>query len=295
MLDVTRAYGLTLLFPQDDEVIGPYLKTYGHFAPAEIDLFGDYMADMESGTFLDLGGNIGSISLPLAKRFPDWRVITVEGHRGLSQVLATNAFSNHLYNVEVVHAAVGEIEGIIDFPEPPLRAHGNFGVLSLARDSKFPTSRVLMQRVDDLATPDTRIIKIDIEGYEATALRGATATLAAKRSILFLESNPKFGTSAVEVNGMLLAAGYRLFFFFSPSAHVTAPPKRPLQNAKISGDPSVLALPPGVENIWNLPPLLRPDEPHPVNASVFKYLARYGYRVDGARRTTPSVGTSCSR
>jgi hypothetical protein len=139
-----------------------------------------------------------------------------------------------------------------------------------------------MQRVDDLATPDTRIIKMDIEGYEATALRGATATLTAKRSILFLEANPKYRASAVEANGLLLAAGYRLFHFFSPSAHITAPPKRPLEHAKISGDPSVLALPPGVENIWNLPPFLRPDQPQPNHASDFKYLARYGYRVGGA-------------
>ncbi|MBP6546282.1 MAG: FkbM family methyltransferase [Phenylobacterium sp.] len=72
------------------------------------------------GTYVDVGANLGSIALPVARS--GGRVIAIEANRGLAGLLATNALNNGLYNVEVHHAAVGETRRLAKFPMVPLSA-----------------------------------------------------------------------------------------------------------------------------------------------------------------------------
>lgn len=149
MLDVARAYDLEFRFPAGDDTIGACLKRHGEFARPEVDFLVEH-ADPAGGTMLDVGANIGAICLPFAKARPAWRVVGIEGHRGLANLLATNACVNELYNVEAFHAAAGPQQNIVRFPAPSLRLQANYGTMSLARppNASEPT---LMFRLDDLA------------------------------------------------------------------------------------------------------------------------------------------------
>lgn len=279
MLDVTRAMGLDFLFPQNDRIIGGGLRDYGHFAPAEVDLLQAYMAREAAGTFLDLGANIGAVCLPLAKANPGWNFVSVEAHGGLAQVLSANAYANHLYNVRVVRGVVGPEEAVVDFPEPNLATtKGNFGVLNMERTG-MPTARVLMQRIDDLAPASTRIVKMDIEGHEGDALKGADHLLRTLRPIMLIEANPHYRASSVAVNARLLSEGYRLFEFYSPFAHASDPPKGGDAKPPKQGDHGVLALPGDAPNLWDLPAIVVADHPPTTAAEKFGYLRRYGYRA----------------
>lgn len=281
MLDVTRAMGLDFLFPQNDRIIGGGLKAHGHFAPAEVDLLQAYMARESGGTFLDLGANIGAVCLPLAKANPAWNFVSVEAHGGLAQILSANAYANHLYNVRVVRGVVGPEEAIVDFPEPNLATtEGNFGVLNMGRTG-MPMARVLMQRIDDLAPRDTRIVKMDIEGHEGDALKGADHLLQTIRPIMLIEANPHYRASAIAVNARLLAEGYRLFEFYSPFAHAGDPPKKSDVKPPKQGDHGVLALPGDEPNLWDLPAIITADHPATTGAANFRYLNRYGYNAGG--------------
>lgn len=273
MLDRTIAYGLDFLFPARDDVIGASLALYGEFARP----ISDFLIDQATGgpgTLLDVGANIGTIGLPFAKARPDWRVLAIEAHRGVAAILAANALNNRLLNVQVVQAAAGAAGGVADFPNIGLDTEGNWGVLSLTTptDERAP---VLMVTLDDIAPADTRLVKIDIEGADADALRGAPRLLNQVRPIWLVEASTGHPEASREVIQILLDAGYAVHWFYAPFATADALKGRvPPDLGK--GDANVVALPPGVANSWNLPVVKTPDDRRPAAASDYPYLQRYG-------------------
>lgn len=273
MLDRTIAYGLDFLFPARDEVIGASLALYGEFARPISDFLIDH-ATADHGALLDVGANIGTIGLPFAKARPNWRVVAVEAHRGVAAILSANALNNGLLNVQVVQAAAGAERGVADFPNIGLDSEGNWGVLSLdsPTDDRAP---VLMVTLDDIAPADTRLVKIDIEGADAEALRGAARLLNEVRPIWLVETGSNHPAASREVIRILMDAGYAVHWFFAPFVTANALKGRVSPNLG-KGDANVVALPPGVTSTWALPRVKSPDERRPAAASDYGYLQRYG-------------------
>lgn len=277
MLDVTRAYGLNFLFPERDFAIGHSLKTHGEFAVAEVEMLAGLLNAEKPGTFIDVGANIGAICLPLASGRKSWRVIAVEAHRGLAQVLSANAFGNHLYNVEVVNAAIGDRDAIVDFPALRLNETGNFGVIGFGLRTEAPTEKVRMATLDGFAPDDTRIVKVDVEGFEPQVLAGAKRMIETVRPVWLLEADVDNRREATEeVRRALMAADYDLFWFYSPFANIKAPRKPSPVRPRIQGDGAILAAPKGTPGLWPLPKIERPDEPWPSDPSLHPHAARYG-------------------
>jgi FkbM family methyltransferase len=273
MLDTTEAYGLSFLFPAGDEAVGASLKRYGEFARPELDLLLEY-ASAPSATLIDVGANIGAIALPFAKARPAWKVVAIEAHRGLCNLLATNTFNNRLYNVEPFHAAAGPEMRFVDFPAPPLSHAANYGTLSLTRIGR-QTEPIRMFPLDHLAPRTTALVKIDVEGFEPEVLKGATGLLAAKRAIWLAEAGGKTQEANQSVVQTFLDAGYQVFWFFAPFATPSSERGNP-EKCEL-GDANVLALPPGIENRWGLTPITSADAPRPTRLEAYSYLARYGY------------------
>jgi FkbM family methyltransferase len=272
MLDSTVAYGLTFLFPTADSAVGASLRNHGEFARTELDFLAE--AAQGSGTLIDVGANIGAIGLPFARLKPDWKVMAVEAHRGLSGVLAANVLNNRLYNVEVIHAAAGAERGLADFPATPLTATTNFGAIGF-NTSGAPMETVRMLTLDDLAPADTRLVKIDVEGFEPEVMKGASELLRRRTAVWLVEATIQNPASAASVIRTFQEAGYSTHWFFAPFA-TPASPKGAPREASV-GDANVVALPPGVANSWRLPPVGAPDERRPGSASAYPYLSRYGY------------------
>lgn len=278
MLDVTVAYGLRFLYPQGDTAVGRSLRDYGEFARPELDLIGDYLKTFEPGTCIDVGANIGAISLPLAARFPKWKVLAYEAHRGLSQVLAANAFNNGIENVEVTQAAIGDKAGLASFPSPPLNAVANFGSTGFDAADKSALETVRMTTLDEIAPAGTRFVKVDVEGFEPSVLRGAQRLLRERRPVWLLEANLNVEASRLETLRALLGAGYRVYWFLAP--FVTVAHRKPnRQPPKFRSDLNFLALSDGDRNLWDLTEIRSVTAAHPTTANEFSYLARYGYKV----------------
>lgn len=268
MLDVTRAYGLDFLFPVGDTAVGLSLREHGEFARPEVDL----ICNLARGTFVDVGANIGAISLPVAAARPDLKVVAAEAHRGLSGLLAANTYGNHLANVEPHHVAVGRASGVAAFAMRPLRDIGNFGEGSLADPAAAPEEPVRMTTLDALAPDDTGFVKVDVEGFEPEVLAGAAVTLADRRPAWLVEVSKSRPAVTAEVQRVLTDAGYRLFWFFSPFS--TPRRTKPQFRAQpLRGDLSFLALDgdppfalPAVGGDW------------PSDVSEFPHLLDYGLR-----------------
>lgn len=278
MLDLTRAYGLTFLVPAGDEIVGWSLRAFGEFARPEIDLLGAYVDHFGvSGSFIDVGANIGAVCLPLARRFPEWSFIAIEAHRGLSGVLAANALNNHLMNVHWHHAAAGVESALADFPAIPLSSEANFGGLGAHLNGTVPTERVRVASLDELAPADTRIVKIDVEGAEREVLQGSTRLLKKTKPVILLEVKRQAKPVAAEILQSLADAGYHGFLMFAPftTPHHLKPARL---GSSTSGDFNLLALPEGTPNLWNLPELRDPLGDWPTAVADFPYLERYGFK-----------------
>ena len=272
MIDCTTAYGLSFQFPTLDATVGRSLRDSGEFARVELDFLVE--AATGNGTYIDVGANIGSIALPFARRKPDWQVIAIEAHRGISGLLNANVLNNRLYNVEVFHAAAGAEPGLVQFPKAPLSQHRNFGEIGINLTGEA-TEPVMVICLDDLAPADTRLVKIDVEGYEPQVLKGAKALVARQSAIWLAEATIQHPEASHEIITTFLTAGYQVFWFFAPFVTFLAEKGRPANGT--TGDSNIVALPPGVENIWNLTPVTSASEVRPGHSGAYPYLARYGY------------------
>jgi FkbM family methyltransferase len=273
MIATTEAYGLTFRYPAADTAVGATLRDHGEFARPELDFLID-SADGLAGTYIDVGANIGVMSLPFAKARPDWKVIAVEAFGQMAGLLTDSARDNGLTNVQVMSVAAGDTTGLADFPAADLRNRGNFGTLGFYSKEVPTTRKVPVVCLDDIAPPDTRIIKVDVEGYEPQVFRGATRTLETARPIVLFEAHQKHIAGTAEIAALLGARGYSLFWFFAPFVSRTTP--LPAENSSVRGDMNIVGLPPGAPNRWNLPPAPDPAV-RPAGISQLSYLQRYGF------------------
>ena len=168
-------------------------------------------------TFVDIGANIGWYTVHVALADPTARVVAVEPIPTSYRWLARAVESNRLTNVVTLNAAVaaepGEVELWLD------------AGISGAASSAPSTGTTGLERlacpavtIDDLvATHGGRasFIKIDIEGAELFALRGAGRVLGEERPIVFAEMLRKltrpFGYHPNDIIELMRGHGYGCF------------------------------------------------------------------------------------
>lgn len=167
---------------------------------------------------VDVGANWGYFTLLCAHRVgAAGRVIALEPHPRLSSMLAENAATNTLSQVEVLKLAAGAGSGarkFVDFDA----AGGNWGLSRTAQLSEAADFECESVGLDALL--DARghrrvdLVKIDIEGGEADAIRGMTAGLNARRyRYVLLECHPAelagLGATVDQCLEPFRRAGYR--------------------------------------------------------------------------------------
>ena len=181
----------------------------GEWEPLETRLIADLLEPGD--TFVDVGANIGYFTLLASRRVgPEGRVIAVEANPRTFTLLEANVRLNACTNVALHHVAAGEAAGFATLFE---REAGNAGgdQVDFTGDGTIE-----VKRLDALVGEQpVRLIKLDIEGAEAKALRGATGLLGrADAPDLVFEFTPKFlsgmGDDPRELIGLLERLGYRL-------------------------------------------------------------------------------------
>jgi FkbM family methyltransferase len=125
---------------------------------------------------VDVGANIGLFTIPAARKC---QVLAIEASPVLFGYLQANVARNGLENVQLVHAAATERDGdTVRFYEAP---PAKFGMGSLVPRFGGASVQVLTRTVDSLLSPEqaarVRALKVDVEGFEAQVLRGATGLL----------------------------------------------------------------------------------------------------------------------
>ena len=203
----------------------------GEHMGSQIFWFGYYSRDVlfaieprltPGSVFLDIGANIGEVSLFAAKRVgSQGSVLAFEPVAATADRLRRNLALNNLRNVDVIEMGVSD-----QIREQPLYAsatsfddgsrHDGLGTLyaSMARSSPVGTVRLITLDALLSARQIARVdgIKLDIEGAELPALLGAREMLARFRPWLVVEIGAETcaaaGYEPREIFDLLASLGY---------------------------------------------------------------------------------------
>jgi FkbM family methyltransferase len=192
-----RVQGLTIQGPVDSWGILNELHR-GTFEPYEAELF--ETAVKPGMTVVDIGANVGYYTLLAARRVGDTgRVYAFEPDPRTSASLRANVVENELTNVTVIQ------KGVSDSPGPrTLYMSGRASHTGMRRSMEERS--IVSASLIDVVTLDealdgrpVEVMKMDIEGEEAAALRGMRDTLAVSSDLqLFVEFSP----AALELAGV---------------------------------------------------------------------------------------------
>ncbi|MEO8155526.1 MAG: FkbM family methyltransferase [Rhizobacter sp.] len=138
------------------------------------------------GKVIDIGSNLGSFTIPLARQFKSHNFECFEVQRPIYYQLCGNIVLNGLANVVAHQIGLSSGAGEIEVALPKYEDDINLGSFSLnsefregVRGGNFEGEKVKIKLInlDSLCLEDVQLIKIDVEGMELEVLRGACGTL----------------------------------------------------------------------------------------------------------------------
>lgn len=170
--------------------------------------------------YIDVGANIGLMSLPILKAVHASRVVAFEASPNVLPYLRrTIAESEYAERWMLVSKAVGSMVGTIQFSLSSRENSMFDGIKDTHRVGVTGQAEVEMTTLDswwrDAGRPDVSAVKCDVEGAELDVLRGARGLLAQQRPQVLLEWNRQNLTAYnCEPKSLLefaVASGYRLY------------------------------------------------------------------------------------
>ncbi|WP_157865860.1 FkbM family methyltransferase [Mesorhizobium japonicum] len=181
-----------------------------NFRSEDADFVAGYLRPGE--TFVDVGANVGQLSLVAARRVTSsGRTIAIEAHPRTCNFLRGNVRLNGL-PIEIHNVAVGSECGELFFTN--FRSDDmNFAYAASPRNGS--ALRVPVATLDSIiGERPVDLLKVDVEGFECDLLRGAAQTLHNCRCLYIEDSEPNLrraGSSRVELYDRLSEGGFELF------------------------------------------------------------------------------------
>ena len=181
----------------DRVVAGAVRAVYPRIEP-ELARLADFMP--AGGTALDVGAWYGPWTQRMRK-IAD-QIVAIEPNEVLAQ-----SISNAFPDVRVIRAAASDHEGSAELFLP--KDGPAVGTSSLERgDGSSATVTVPLVTIDGLGLNEVRFLKIDVEGHELSALRGAAETIHRDGPVLLIEVEDRIQPVAPIID-LLAEWGYR--------------------------------------------------------------------------------------
>lgn len=172
------------------DYISQRLRQGKSWEPLLLDIIKLLLRGVEHPVFVDIGANLGAISVPIGKFMQQrhlegkglGQVHSIEAQRNVFYQLCGNFFVNDLGRYcFAYHAAVSNQPGEIKIPFLSLSHENNVGALSLDESirkeqgwqSEFEYyENVAVTTIDQLNLPSAHVVKIDVEGMELEVISG---------------------------------------------------------------------------------------------------------------------------
>jgi FkbM family methyltransferase len=234
--------GRSLIYADLRTPLGLQLYRYGHHDP-DLALVRRLLSPGD--VFVDGGANIGLFTLVAARRVgPQGKVIAYEPGRVIRMRLMENVLLNDMSQVDVMPFALSSAPGEAAFNELDIAGAGLSHLVG-GGDGGGTSRTVSLATIDATVAGADRqrlvLMKLDLEGAEHAALRGADEVLRTARPDLIIEVErphlARMGSSPEEVLGLLRAHGYSLYRLQSDDGALSLVP---------AGEPSAAAHSPNV-------------------------------------------------
>lgn len=209
---VSTRWGAKMLVDTRDAAIAPWIVLDGLWETHVTQWLQDTLRPGE--VFVDVGANVGYFTLLGGLLVgPQGRVVAVEAHPGLAELLRRNVIMNGLYGyVTTWHRAAWSSTTTLQLHQR-LNFSGASSVGAIGQDAldrlgdSEEMVEVLAVPLDDLleGLPPVDVLKMDIEGAELQAFAGLSRTLAASPGIsVMFEWAPELMEAVGDKAGALL-------------------------------------------------------------------------------------------
>ena len=197
-----------LAFPEADEFMVGQVSVEGTYQLAHLTEALRHVRNVDCA--IDGGAHIGTWSRVMSGRFA--KVIAAEPSPDTFAALRWNLEQSACTNVDARHCALGERAGYVSVALDAEQAQrGNTGARFVKPD---PNSDIPVETIDSWHLASLGFLKLDVEGSEPAALRGAKDTLARCRPIVLFENkflwSRHYGLPKDAVSRFLTSQQYRM-------------------------------------------------------------------------------------
>lgn len=187
-------HGFDLLIdPSTDKGVELALFHRGTYEEGILDFLGKNYKG--KGAFVDVGANIGLISIFVAFKFPKATVHAFEAHPETLEIFRENLAINGLEQVNSHAFALGSEEAKAMIYADQEQNRG--GASLLTPHANEDGIEIQVRKLDDLELSEIEVIKLDVEGYELEVLKGAEQTIRRDRPMLIIEVSAGRGSERV--------------------------------------------------------------------------------------------------
>jgi FkbM family methyltransferase len=144
----------------------------------------------QDAVIVDGGANIGLVAVPLAQmgRTRSWTIHAFEPQRMIYNALCGTIALNDLAHVHAHQMGLSDQAGTMTVPAVDYGVPQDYGTVELAQvQSQTKGESVSVIALDDLGLTRLDLLKLDIEGMEIPALRGAKKLIAAHQPWCWIE------------------------------------------------------------------------------------------------------------
>jgi len=157
--------------------IGKCFELYGQYSESEVALMRAFLR--EGGTAIDVGANIGDLTVPLARIVGEsGRVFAIESHPEHINVLCANLALNDIRNTKPINAFVATSDKVDTASE----VWGKFAYVSEGWSTHFLA-------LDSLELTALDLIKVDVDGKELEVLQSGEMQIERFRPVLYFEND----------------------------------------------------------------------------------------------------------
>ncbi len=207
-----------MVYNKNDKFVGKSIKEYGEWSAGEINLLKQILKP--NHIVIEVGSNIGSHTLPIAKIVDQGIVFAFEPQNVIFQTLCANISINSLTNCFCFQSA------LTDKKDRKLYNYNynynieqNFGGMSFLDNKKEDiTYAANVDTLDDKFSDlnSLNLLKTDAEGMEVDIIKGGIDLIRRNQPILYVENDYLYVDKSQELIELLWSLNYKLFWHIIP-------------------------------------------------------------------------------
>ncbi len=202
---------------KNDQYIGKSIKEYGEWSQGEIDICKQILRP--SDVVIEVGSNIGSHTLALAKTVNQGAVFAFEPQNVIFQNLCANMSINSITNCFCFNFALSDQQNQeFYYPNLNYSKKSNFAAMSLSSEKSKNFLRANVDTLDNKFNnlQSLKLLKTDAEGMEVDVLKGGFDLIKRTKPFLYVENDSNYIEKSKELIELIWSLDYKIYWHVIP-------------------------------------------------------------------------------